>query len=707
MVLVLDEIQKIDGWSDVVKGLWDADRAAGCPLQVVVVGSAPLLMQAGLNESLAGRFEPVRFTHWSYLEMSEAFGFSLDQYIYFGGYPGAAWLADDQQRWSVYVQGALAAPIIERDVLSMTRVDKPSLLKRLFDMGCLYSGQVLSYSKMVGQLQDAGNTTTLTRYLKLLGDAGLLTGLSKYTTRPVSAKASTPKLNVLNTALMSTGWGYSFGEARADRSFWGRLAESAVGAHLLNTAAPGTAVKYWRQGNHEVDFVLQRGPRVVGIEVKTGKWPASPSGLREFERRFRPLGTLVVGSEGEPLHEFLSVPADHWFAEELIKLDRHRTAATSFENDWRREVEQRREEERKKERKQRQEWVQLLRSHQEELLNNVFPPPNLQTLAMVYFGRFDDHDQMSPYERVNEFVGGDTRLTDAVMTALRGALWREDVPQMGDIVSLYSQSRRPHLGYPVQASMHILHEGTEPPGLPQDTQMRRGLAMYYCFPAGPRRCVAAWFREKPNLVLDVLHRCAVAAMRNGAESLPGVDELDLFTGHDDLVSKARLRLLGAFPTRTPRRQIRQFDQLLRKALSSSHKAPLQDLADQRLALETLNVPLRVRWMLVSALLSGGSHTQRLKEYVMAGERRVRHLAEYLSDHGRDSVLRGCQDSGLLADLVRMLGPSYGPRDPDGLVTVEVGASEFIGDTIGWLSAMADGNTHDQLASLVDDPRLAR
>ncbi len=312
-VLILDEIQKMDGWSDSVKGLWDADRASGCPLHVVLLGSAPLLMQAGLNESLAGRFEPIRFTHWSYLEMSEAFGLSLDQYVYFGGYPGAASLVRDEPRWTAYVRDALVEPIIERDVLSMTRVDKPSLLKRLFDMGALYSGQVLSYNKMLGQLHDAGNTTTLTRYLKLLSDAGLLTGLSKHVERPISAKASTPKLNVLNTALMAAASGYGFEEARADRSFWGRLVESAVGAHLLNTALPGTQVKYWRYRNHEVDFVLQRGPRVVGIEVKTGRAPVSPPGLAEFERRFQPRRTLVVGTGGEPLHEFLSLPADHWF----------------------------------------------------------------------------------------------------------------------------------------------------------------------------------------------------------------------------------------------------------------------------------------------------------------------------------------------------------------------------------------------------------
>ena len=311
-VLVFDEIQKINGWSDTVKGLWDADRRSGCPLHVVILGSAPLLMQAGLNESLAGRFEPIRVTHWSYSEMSEAFGYSLDQYIYFGGYPGAAGRRHDLDRWATYVREALVEPNIERDVLSMTRVDKPALLKRLFDLGALYSGQELSYNKMLGPLQDAGNTTTLTRYLKLLSDAGLLTGLSKHTKRPASAKASTPKLNVLNTALMAVASGYTYEEARADRSYWGRTVESAVGAHLVNTASPSTAVKYWRDGSHEVDFVLRRGPNTVGIEVKSGAAPTPLTGLSEFERRFNPRATLVAGESGVPLHEFLSRPADHW-----------------------------------------------------------------------------------------------------------------------------------------------------------------------------------------------------------------------------------------------------------------------------------------------------------------------------------------------------------------------------------------------------------
>ena len=312
-VLVLDEIQKVPDWSETVKGLWDADRARECPLRVVILGSAPLLLQSGLSESLAGRFEPLQVTHWSLPEMSLAFDFTLDEYLYFGGYPGAASLVRDQNRWRDYVLQGLVQPNIERDILAMTRVDKPALLRRLFELGAEYSGQILSYNKMLGQLADAGNTTTLARYVDLLASAGLLAGLTNHSNQPHRRRGSSPKLNVLNTALMTAGSGYSFDEARADRTFWGRVVESAVGAHLYNTAASDISLQYWRKGQHEVDFVLQRGPRVVAIEVNSGSQRRDTSGMAEFEKQFSPVRSLVVGADGIPLNEFLSEPAQHWF----------------------------------------------------------------------------------------------------------------------------------------------------------------------------------------------------------------------------------------------------------------------------------------------------------------------------------------------------------------------------------------------------------
>lgn len=314
-VLVLDEIQRIRGWSSVVKGLWDADRARGCPLHVVLLWSAPLLAQSGLSETMAGRFEIVRVSHWSFPEMSSAFGLTLPEYLYFGGYPGAAEYIRDPDRWREYVLHALIEPNIERDIFEITRVDRPALLKQLFELGAAYSGQILSYNKMIGHLQDAGNTTTLARYLKLLSGVGLLTGLPKHIDQPVQRKESSPKLTVLNTALMTAGSGYSFDQAQADRTFWGRLVESAVGAHLFNSATSGIKLRYWREKSREVDFVLQRGPTLLAVEVKSGPRRSGVSGMAEFTKRFGTARTLLVGEGEVPLNEFLSRPASHWLEE--------------------------------------------------------------------------------------------------------------------------------------------------------------------------------------------------------------------------------------------------------------------------------------------------------------------------------------------------------------------------------------------------------
>ena len=312
-VLALDEIQKLPNWSETVKGLWDADRWDGLPLHVVVAGSAPLLMQQGLTESLAGRFERILLTHWSFDEMAAAFDFDLPTYLYFGGYPGAAHFVHDQQRWRDYITGAIVEPNIERDLLAMQRVDKPALLKQLFELSAEHSGQLLPYSKMLGQLQDAGNTTTLARYLTLLEKAGLVAGMHKYQGSAHRRRASPPKLNVLNSALMAALSDYGFQDAKADRSFWGRLVESSVGAHLLNTGRTEVRIHYWREGGFEVDFVLQKGRRLVGIEVKSGQ-RRRLRGLEAFQERFKEASTMLVGADGIPVGEFLSVPASHWFA---------------------------------------------------------------------------------------------------------------------------------------------------------------------------------------------------------------------------------------------------------------------------------------------------------------------------------------------------------------------------------------------------------
>jgi predicted AAA+ superfamily ATPase len=312
-VLALDEIQKIPGWSEAVKRLWDEDTRRRVPLKVVLLGSAPLPIARGMSESLAGRFELLHLPHWSFTEMRAAFGFGLDEYLYFGGYPGAAPLVDEAERWRRYIADSLIETSVSRDVLLLTRVDKPALLRRLFDLACRYSGQVLSYTKMLGQLHDAGNATTLAHYLHLLGDAGLVVGLQKYAGDVARSRGSSPKLQVLNTALLTARAGLTLAEARGDSEFWGRLVESAVGAHLANAAAAGDCeLYYWRERNQELDFVVKAGRRLAAIEVKSGRTPQAHRGMAAFAAAFKPQCSLLVGGDGIELAEFLSRPVSHW-----------------------------------------------------------------------------------------------------------------------------------------------------------------------------------------------------------------------------------------------------------------------------------------------------------------------------------------------------------------------------------------------------------
>jgi uncharacterized protein len=308
-ILVVDEVHKLPDWSETVKRLWDEDTAASLPLQVILLGSAPLLMRRGLTESLAGRFEIIHLPHWSFTEIREAFGWSLDQFIFFGGYPGAAPLIGDIERWRRYMLDSLIETTLSRDVLLLTRVDKPALLRQLFELACRYSGQILSYTKMLGQLQDAGNSTTLAHYMELLAAAGMVLALRKYSGSVTRQRGSIPKLQVLNTGLISAFSTLTLEETRTDGDRWGRLVESAVGAHLANAALTGAgSIFYWRDRNREVDFVFQHGASLTAVEVKSGVASLAQPGLAAFRSEYKRSRLLLVGGDGVALEEFLCKP---------------------------------------------------------------------------------------------------------------------------------------------------------------------------------------------------------------------------------------------------------------------------------------------------------------------------------------------------------------------------------------------------------------
>ncbi len=306
-LLVIDEIQKIDNWSEIVKQQWDKDTRENINIKVILLGSSRLLIQKGLTESLAGRFETLYLGHWSYPEMQEAFGWSIEQYVYFGGYPGSASLINDEERWKNYIKDSLIETSISKDILMLTRVDKPALLKRLFELGSLYSGQILSYTKIIGQLQDAGNTVTLANYLKILSDCGLLGGLDKYAGDIIRKRGSSPKFQVYNNALITSQSNDTYEKAIINPELWGRLVESSVGAHLINySISERYNLYYWREGNNEVDFILEKGDKIIGLEVKSGM-KADNAGMSVFAEKFHPEKILLVGTGGIPYDEFLKI----------------------------------------------------------------------------------------------------------------------------------------------------------------------------------------------------------------------------------------------------------------------------------------------------------------------------------------------------------------------------------------------------------------
>ena len=307
MILVIDEIQKISNWSEVVKKEWDDDTFHGREIKVLLLGSSRVMLEKGLSESLAGRFEEIRMTHWSYPEMKECFGFSLNQYLFYGGYPGAASLIDYEERFQQYIQSSIIDASINKDILMDTPIGKPALLRQTFELGAAYSGLILSLNKMLGSLQDAGNTATLSGYLNLLKESGMLCGLQKYSIDTARRKASIPKLQVYNNALKTIFTPLTFEQAILDRKEWGHIVESGIGAYIVSQAfTQRFEVFYWRERNDEVDFILRKKGTVIAIEVKSNA-EKSTSGIIKFREMFHPKSAFIVGDGGISIEEFLSM----------------------------------------------------------------------------------------------------------------------------------------------------------------------------------------------------------------------------------------------------------------------------------------------------------------------------------------------------------------------------------------------------------------
>ena len=303
-LLILDELQRVDQWSSIVKALWDEDTRTGCDLKVLISGSSPLLLKKGLKESLAGRFELIHSPHWSFWECQQAFGYSLDEFLFYGGYPGAAALRVDEHRWLSYMRESIIEPTMTKDVLLMQEVRKPAVLMELFYLGAAYSAHEVSYRKILGQLQDAGNTETVANYLSMLENAGILRGLFKYDDMLLKTRSSSPRFLVFDTSLLAAAYTRSKKELLGSE-MRGHVVESAIGAYLqARSLSEGFELFWWRDGNNEVDFIIRQGARRIAIEVKSGRLK-SRNGMRAFLERYPGTYSLTVGSPDISVEDFL------------------------------------------------------------------------------------------------------------------------------------------------------------------------------------------------------------------------------------------------------------------------------------------------------------------------------------------------------------------------------------------------------------------
>ncbi len=649
-VLVLDEIQKIKNWSEAVKGLWDADRTLERPMHVILLGSAPLLVQQGLTESLAGRFELLRMTHWSFEEMNGAFDIDLPQYIYYGGYPGSIQYIHDQQRWASYVRDSLIEPNIRKDIFMMTRVDKKILFKSLFDLGCHYSGQELSYNKMLGQLQGAGNTTTLAHYLDLLTQAGLLAGLEKYANQPQRRRTSSPKLNVLNTALMSAMSGYSYEEARQDRSYWGRLVESAVGAHLYNRSIPDSKLYYWRDGHNEVDFVLVKGNRISAIEVKSGTGKAPGRGLDTFSQRFRPHNVILVGDQGVPLDTFLLTDPEElsgWLGpgtDEHVGIDKYNKEENFNHKQYRDKYRiedslpgysramRERIRLRDEQHQAKKALLQYIRNNARDIEAGTANPGIFSKLASAYYGYFIESTGDTPRERLNHFFRHDPELARIILNGLRRFIHREDIPDASEILREHLENKSLVYAHPYRAGMDELAETGKQQVLQLgEDKIANALAFYYADGTGEQ---PDWYKtllsERPELVAGVYTMYGAMVLRAGKKRLTGSYLLAFDEDHQQVARLAVLPLLESFRVRSTSEQFAPLYELLVAALRYADRNHLKQLTGKKVSLKSMDAAQRVLWLTVGFILDPEQFAQRLTEFVSGNESRINYLSGFLS-----------------------------------------------------------------------------
>ena len=372
-------------------------------------------------------------------------------------------------------------------------------------------------------------------------------------------------------------------------------------------------------------------------------------------------------------------------------------------------------------RQQRQsDWRALLRDSRDELATNCFPAPYLHRLALAYLGRTVVRaDLDDPRDRVAELVGDNAELLDTVMDALRDAPMRDDVPSAERTVELIAKSKHDLLAYPVLAGLAIRESERSLDDTPlSDDFKRNALAIHAAValmppqkPVWPER----WLSADPTLVLNVLYKCSVAAIKNGDTHLSMLYWLDEVEGLDDELRDFRLRLLGSISVRLPVAQLPVLDRQLLLVSEHPDTAPLRGLvAQKRQAKSPTNAP-KVRWMTLDAIMSGGEALQSLDDFIGSNAKRARQLAEFFPRGFHRPAkfvdrLLGNDPCATFRTLVGIIGRNFPPRERKYGEAVTIGPAEEMSDLVEqWINDLGGQPTEEAGAAfdgLIADERLS-
>ena len=355
----------------------------------------------------------------------------------------------------------------------------------------------------------------------------------------------------------------------------------------------------------------------------------------------------------------------------------------------------------------RRRWIDYVRSQEDALRSNRATPHLLHQIAAAYFGTLAEAEGADPVARLGSVFLNDGRLIVTALNALRGAIRRDDLPDATEIIRLRNRNREHYLALPVLAGFAESERAAsdEPLGL-DDRQIRIALTFRY---SGVSDDEPTWYRRllasRTQLVAETLLLWARAEIRNRRPHISGLPELAYSEEHAEVSRIVSLPLLRAFPIRCASCQLVDLRYLLWSALQHGDRDSFRCLIEQKLSRASMGVAQRASWLLAGLIMSPDTWLGAVEQFAEAGERRVRHIVEFLDYRTNMSFPIDRLGTQALRLLIRLVGGVYEPSRASGVVTLAMEASERVQWMIRRVAETSTEEAGLTLEVLASDPGL--